>query len=135
MKRFKSIYLFTIAMVMAIIVGCVGNDAAFQAELDEDAKAFSDMKCQLLAQVREIKADTTLMDPQAMVDSLKLIWNEKSAPIQDKYKDNPEHIKMFKEKVKAYSAAIEGCEKLEEGTRVKEGKKKEGKKKEGKKVK
>ena len=129
MKRFKSIYLFTIALIMAIIVGCSGNDAAFQAELDKDAKAFSDMKCQLLAQVREIKADTTLTDPQAMVDSLKLIWNEQSAPIQDKYKDNAEHMKMFKEKAKAYQSQIEGCEKLQEGKQVKEGKKKEKKEK------
>ena len=127
MNRLKSYYLAAIVLLSALIVGCAGNGEAFQKQLDEDAKAYTEMKCELIKQLRAIEADTTIANQQEIGDSLRTIWKEQASKIQEKY-NTPEHKDMFKEKVKEYQLQIEGCEPFEdEGVKMEKRKEKKEK--------
>jgi hypothetical protein len=126
----KKFYQIALVLSMAMIVGCAGNDEAFQKQLAEDAKIYADMKCELIKQLRVIEADTSITDHGRIADSLKAIWKEKAAELQKKY-DTPEHKDLFKEKAKEFQMQMEGCKPMgEEQGKVK--KRKEKKEKKGK---
>jgi len=109
MKRLTSITFIAMALMVTFLISCVNSEEAFKKQLDEDAKTFTEMKCELMKQLKTIKADTTITNQQHLADSLKAIWKEKAGPLQEKY-DTPDHKDMFKEKVKEYQDQIEGCE-------------------------
>ena len=127
MKKRKTIFQLAVILLMAMVIGCAGNDEAFQKQLAEDAKTYADMKCEHIKQLRAIEADTTITGHERIADSLKAIWKEEAAELQKKY-DTPEHRDLFREKAREFQMQMEGCEPIGE----KQGKAKKKKEKKGK---
>lgn len=116
----KTIINMSLLAFIALLFACnqAATPKADQA-LQDDAKKYADMKCQMRLEIQKMQADTTIKVDQAKIDSIRKERTNELHLIRQAYESDKGKLREFDAAVSSELDKLEECKDLAGKKRMK----------------